>query len=87
VISGAPTRGIAPCGSCHGTIENKLGSPWLEGQSELYLKTQLQAFVSGSRQNDISSQMRNVARAMTAEEIEEAARYYANQPPPYLSTE
>ena len=87
VISGAPTRGIAPCGSCHGTIENKLGSPWLEGQSELYLKTQLQAFVSGARQNDISSQMRNVARAMTPEEIEEAARYYANQPPPYLSTE
>jgi len=31
--------------------------------------------------------MRNVARAMTPEEIEEAARYYANQPPPYLSTE
>ncbi|ARQ09086.1 cytochrome-c class 1 protein [Rhizobium etli] len=87
VVSGAPTRGIAPCGSCHGSIENKLGSPWLEGQSELYLKTQLEAFVSGSRQNDISSRMRNVARAMTPEEIDEAARYYANQPPPYLAAE
>lgn len=87
VASGAPTRGIAPCGSCHGSIENKLGSPWLEGQSELYLKTQLLAFVSGSRQNDISSQMRNVARAMTPEEIDAAAKYYANKEPPYLAGE
>jgi cytochrome c553 len=55
VVSGAPTRGIAPCGSCHGSVENKLGSPWLEGQSELYLKTQLAAFVSGSRQNESRS--------------------------------
>lgn len=85
VASGAPTRGIAPCGSCHGSIENKLGSPWLEGQSEMYLKTQLLAFVSGSRQNDISSQMRNVARAMTQEEIDEAVRYYANKEPPFLA--
>lgn len=87
VESGAPTRGIAPCGSCHGSIENKLGSPWLEGQSELYLKTQLQAFVSGARQNDISKQMRNVVRAMTPEEIGQAAKYYANKPPPFLVTE
>ncbi|EJJ25335.1 c-type cytochrome [Rhizobium sp. CF142] len=87
VASGAPTRGIAPCGSCHGSIENKLGSPWLEGQSELYLKTQLLAFVSGSRQNDISSQMRNVARAMTPEEIDEAAKYYANKEPPFLANQ
>jgi cytochrome c553 len=87
VASGAPTRGIAPCGSCHGSIENKLGSPWLEGQSELYLKTQLTAFVSGSRQNDINEQMRNVARAMTPEEIDQAAKYYANKPPPYPAGE
>ena len=87
VASGAPMRGIAPCGSCHGTIENKLGSPWLEGQSELYIKEQLLAFVSGARSNDISGQMRNVARAMTAEEIAEAAKYYSSKPPPELSTE
>lgn len=87
VASGAPIRGIAPCGSCHGSIENKLGSPWLEGQSELYLKTQLAAFASGARENDITGQMRNVARAMTPEEIEAAAKYYANKPPPEQSTE
>jgi cytochrome c553 len=87
VASGAPTRGIAPCGSCHGSIENKLGSPWLEGLSELYIKTQLLAFASGARKNDISEQMRNVAKAMTPQEIDQAAKYYASKPPPILAME
>jgi cytochrome c553 len=43
--------------------------------------------VSGSRQNDINEQMRNVARAMTPEEIDQAAKYYANKPPPYPAGE
>lgn len=81
VVYGAPTRGIAPCGSCHGSLDNKTGSPWLEGQSAVYLKAQLEAFASGQRGNDISAQMRNIARAMTPVEIEEAASYYASQPP------
>jgi cytochrome c553 len=81
VIYGAPMRGIAPCGSCHGSLDNKVGSPWLEGQSETYLKSELQAFASGRRTNDISQQMRNIARAMTPQEIDEAAAYYASQPP------
>jgi cytochrome c553 len=80
VIYGAPMRGIAPCGSCHGSLDNKIGSPWLEGQSEAYLKAQLRAFASGQRTNDISQQMRNIARAMTPQEIDEAAAYYASQP-------
>jgi cytochrome c553 len=81
VIYGAPMRGIAPCGSCHGSLDNKTGSPWLEGQSEAYMKAQLQVFASGERRNDISQQMRNIARALTAQEIEQAAAYYASQPP------
>src|SRR5262249_14557597 len=81
VIYGAPTRGIAPCGSCHGSLANKTGSPWLEGRTEVYLKAQLIAFATGERRNDISQQMRNIARAMTAQEIEAAAAYYASQPP------
>jgi cytochrome c553 len=85
VMYGAPLRGIAPCGSCHGSLDNKLGSPWLEGQSAAYMKAQLEAFASGARRNDISQQMRNVARAMTAEEIEQAAEYYASRPPEPVS--
>ena len=80
VQSGAPMRNIAPCASCHGDREHKLGSAWLEGESPAYLQAQLLAFASGARHNDISGQMRNVARSMTSAEIEAAAAYYGNQP-------
>lgn len=81
VIYGTPLRGIAPCGACHGSLENKTGSPWLEGQSAVYMKAQLQAFASNQRHNDINEQMRNIARAMTPDEIDQVAKYYASQPP------
>jgi cytochrome c553 len=80
VVTGAPMRNIPPCGSCHGDIDNKAGSPWLGGQSTVYIKAQLQAFASGARRNDIHEQMRNIARQMTAEEIDQVARYYEAQP-------
>ncbi|TCR80866.1 c-type cytochrome [Rhizobium sp. BK376] len=78
---GAPMRGIAPCGSCHGSIENKPGSPWLGGQPEAYIISQLNAFSEGARTNDTSQQMRNIARRMSKDEIAEAAKYYASQKP------
>ncbi len=77
VVTGAPMRNIAPCGSCHGGLDAKAGSPRLEGQSVVYIKAQLQALSAGTRHNDISQQMRNIARRMTPEEIDAAARYYA----------
>ena len=80
VVEGAPMRNIPPCGACHGGIETKAGSPWLGGQSAVYIKAQLQAFASGARRNDISQQMRNIARQMTPEEIDQVARYYEAQP-------
>ena len=80
VVSGAPMRNIAPCATCHGGVDNKTGSAWLEGQSPVYLQAQLEAFVAGTRRNDISQQMRNVARGMSRAEIEQAASYYAGQP-------
>ena len=73
-------RNIAPCGSCHGGLDNKTGSAWLDGQPANYIKAQLQAFAAGTRRNDISEQMRNVARHMSPAEIDAAARYYASQP-------
>jgi cytochrome c553 len=80
VARGAPMRNIPACASCHGTSDAKLGAPWLDGQSAVYLKAQLEAFAKGGRRNDISEQMRNIARQMTAAEIDEAARYYASRP-------
>jgi cytochrome c553 len=79
VRNGSPMRNIAACTSCHGGIDSKTGSPSLDGAPESYFRTQLQAFASGARRNDINRQMRNVARQMTAEEIDTAARYYAGR--------
>jgi cytochrome c553 len=70
VSNGAPMRGIAPCGACHGELDSKPGAAWLEGQAAAYLRAQLVAFASGARRNDIGEQMRNVARRMTADEID-----------------
>jgi cytochrome c553 len=80
VVTGAPLRNIPPCGTCHGDIDNKAGSPWLGGQSAVYIRAQLHAFATAARRNDISQQMRNVARQMTAEEIDQVAKYYEAQP-------
>lgn len=79
VAHGAPMRNIAPCAACHGGIDNKAGSPWLDGLPAAYTKAQLTAFHDGTRTNDINEVMRNVARNMTPEEIDAAAAYYARQ--------
>lgn len=81
VAVGSPMRNIAPCASCHGAADRTIGAPWLEGEPAIYIRAQLQAFASGDRHNDTSEQMRNVARQMTAGEIEAAAQYYASQRP------
>jgi len=80
VASGAPMRGIAPCGACHGELDSKAGAAWLEGQPAVYLRTQLEAFASSTRRNDIGEQMRNIARRMTPDEIAAASRFYAGRP-------
>ncbi len=74
---GAPLRNIAPCISCHGSVAQKLGSPWLEGMPKAYLIAQLASFRSGERRNDSHAQMRNMVRSMTAEETAQVAGFYA----------
>ena len=73
-------RNVPGRSSYHGTTDAKFGTPWLDGQSSVYIKAQLQAFATRGRRNDITEQMRNIARQMTATEIDEAARYYASRP-------
>ena len=74
---GDPMRNIAPCASCHGGMEQKLGAPWLEGMPKSYLVKELSAFAAGTRTNDSHAQMRNMARALTAKEIESVSEFYA----------
>ena len=80
VASGSPMHNVAPCGACHGGTDYKTGTPWLEGEPYSYLLAQLVAFASTARHNDISAQMRNVARGMSAAEMSDAAGYYAGLP-------
>lgn len=79
VAVGDPMRNIAPCASCHGGIDKKAGSPWLEGMSHAYLAGQLQQFASGARRNDALGVMRNITRQMKPEEVETVARYYSSR--------
>ncbi|MDR6859511.1 c-type cytochrome [Variovorax guangxiensis] len=76
---GDPLRNIAPCISCHGGIDHKLGTPWLEGMPKAYLSDQLKAFASGTRRNDSHGQMRNMARPMSSEEIDQVSDFYARR--------
>lgn len=79
---GAPLRNIAPCISCHGGIDQKLGAPWIEGMPKEYLVAQLKAFRSGDRRNDSQAQMRAVAQPMTDAEIAEVTDFYARKASP-----
>jgi cytochrome c553 len=81
VAHGAPLRNIPACAACHGGVDTKVGSPWLDGLPAAYTRAQLQAFANGTRHNDISEQMRNIARNMTPEEIDAAAAWYAGEIP------
>ena len=74
---GDPMRNIAPCAACHGAVGAKLGAPWLEGMPKAYLAAQLGDFASGLRRNDSHAQMRNMARALSATEIDSIADFYA----------
>jgi cytochrome c553 len=76
---GAPLRNIAPCISCHGGVDQKLGAPWIEGMPKDYLVAQLQAFRAGNRRNDSEAQMRNVVRSMTDAEIDDVSTFYARK--------
>jgi cytochrome c553 len=76
---GDPLRNIAPCISCHGQVDQKLGTPWLEGMPKQYLVDQLNAFIAGTRRNDAGAQMRNMARTMTPAEVDEVATFYARK--------
>jgi len=81
VRTGDPLRNIAPCISCHGSVDQKLGAPWLEGMPRRYLIAQLNDFASGARRNDSHAQMRNMVRSITPDEIAEVAWFYARRGP------
>lgn len=78
IQDGNPMRGIVACAACHGPQGHTLAAPPLHGQQRGYLEVQLQAFKAGRRHNDISEQMRSVARGLNDDQIASLAAYYAS---------
>ncbi|WP_038126717.1 c-type cytochrome [Thiomicrorhabdus sp. Milos-T2] len=73
-------RMIAPCLSCHGwkAEGGKTDMPALAGQHPSYFRKTMEDYRSGKRHNDIYGRMRYISEALTNEEINAMAQYFAN---------
>ena len=79
VFHGDPQRLLKACASCHGQDGRggQFDHPALAGQYPEYLVYTLTEFKEGDRTNDVNSRMRHVAEALTEQEIDAQAGYYA----------
>lgn len=80
IVENGTEAGAAPCSGCHGETGNANGNdsiPRLDGQSAYYIYKQLGDYASGARQNEI---MTGIAQALTPEQRQDLAAYYAEQP-------
>ncbi|CAA9891465.1 Cytochrome c553 [Candidatus Methylobacter favarea] len=74
-------RKIPACLSCHG-VKRRTDYPRLAGQSEQYIKQQLQILRRGGRdQTPHGAMMSVVAKRLTEQQVEAAASFFASQPP------
>lgn len=78
--TGDSARGLPACESCHsprsgGPIE----TPVLFAQTKDYLATQLRAYKSGARANDVYQRMRMIAAKLSDQEIDQLAQYYTER--------
>ena len=77
-FGGDAEKAISACVSCHGVGGKGMkqaGFPSVSGQSKDYLVKQLASFRDGSRANDNSGIMRNIAIKLSDAEIEAVAQY------------
>ncbi len=75
---GDKQNGVAACIACHGPSGkgNPLAVyPYLAGQHATYTAMQLRAYASGERRSDNNQIMRNIAGAMSDDQIEAVASY------------
>ncbi len=76
VSFGDGERGIPPCQACHGPVAYRPGVPSLANQNAEYVLSQLEAFASENRANDINLPMRTIAKLLTEDERHALAEYY-----------
>jgi cytochrome c553 len=71
--------GVTACAGCHSPTGAGVPAPFprLKGQHAEYTVTQLRAYRSGERANDLNSIMRTIASRMTEAEINAVAEYTA----------
>ena len=77
-LGGDAAKGITACIACHGVTGKGMkqaGFPSLTGQSQDYLKKQLASFRDGSRGNDNSGIMRNIAIKLSDADIDAVSQY------------
>ncbi len=75
---GDSVRGVPACSGCHGPAGrgNAPGNfPWLAGQHAEYTATQMHAFRTMERHNDINGMMRGSATNISDEQIEAVASF------------
>jgi quinohemoprotein ethanol dehydrogenase len=83
VATQGTTTGAPACAQCHAFSGGSDGSgafPRIAGQSAAYLSQQLRQYTAGVRANAIMSP---IARALSPENIEDVAAYYAGLKTPY----
>ena len=79
-VGGDMARGITACIACHGPHGDGVGLagfPDISGQHSAYLKTQLEAFRSGDRNNSHNGMMEDIAKKLTDKDIDILAKYIA----------
>lgn len=75
---GDEERGLTACVACHGPRGDGMGLagfPDISGNHAAYMKTQLEMFRSGERNNDLNGMMRDIASKMTDADIEVLSQY------------
>lgn len=75
---GIPDKGVPACNACHGPAGDGIaaaGYPKIGGQHAVYIVNQLKLYATGERRTDPNQMMRNVAAAMSDDEMRAVASY------------
>ena len=82
------SRGVPGCVQCHGPAGSGVGAnfPPLAGQPASYIEAQLKAWQNGTRHNDPLQLMQHLSSALSAQDIQAVATWFAAQPVPAAET-
>lgn len=75
---GIPQKNVPACIACHGPAGDgnaATGYPKVGGQHAVYIVNQLKLYATGERRTDQNQMMRNIAAAMSEDEMQAVASY------------